>query len=139
MQRICSILALIAILCPVATPVWASATTMPYGSSCHRMPMDTPASAALVHDAHHCHEMKTEQATIPDPGNSPTLVSTASSEKCPMNCCLQSAPPTAAALPTASALPLLYATEFKAHSVAVVFSIPGFSSHTDRGPPSIQA
>src|ERR1051326_6721538 len=39
MQRICSILALIAILCPVATPVWASATTMPYGSRCPPLPL----------------------------------------------------------------------------------------------------
>jgi hypothetical protein len=139
MQRVCSILALIAVLCPVATPLWASATTMPNGMSCHRVPMGTATTADPVHSPHHCHEMEAEQATIPEQGDNATIASAASLEKCPMNCCLQSAPPTVAALPMASGLPLLYATEFKMHSVAVIFSSPGFSSHTDRGPPSLRA
>lgn len=98
------------------------------------MPMETAGTQASGHE-HHCHEM-TAQATGTETGN--TVASTASSEKCPMNCCSQSAPPTAVALP-ASALPLLHITDFKMHSVAVIFSNPGFSSHTDRGPPSNQA
>jgi hypothetical protein len=135
MQRFFSILAILALLFPFASPLLVSAETMPYGASCHRMPMETAGTHAPRHE-HHCHEMAA-QATDADAGN--TVASTANSEKCPMNCCSQSAPPTAAALHTASALPLLGATEFKMHSVAVTFSSPGFSSHTDRGPPSIQA
>src|SRR5690349_13372607 len=114
MQRICSILALLALLVPFASPIWVNAETMPYGASCHRMPMETAGTQASGHE-HHCHET-TAQATGTETGN--TVASTASSEKCPMNCCSQSAPPTAVALP-ASALPLLHITDFKMHSVAV--------------------
>lgn len=138
MQRICSIVALLAVLLPVASPLWASTGTMPYGASCHRMAMQNAARATSAQE-HHCHGMAAEQAKAPEEGNAPAMGSAAGSEKCPMNCCLQSAPPPAATLPTASALPLLHTTDFKMHSVAIIFSSPGFSSHTDRGPPSIQA
>jgi hypothetical protein len=137
MQRICSILAVIAILCPFASPLWAGAATMPYGASCHRMPMEAAGTQAMGHE-HHCHEMAEEQAAATE-GTGTLVASAATSEKCPMNCCLQSAPPTAAPLPPASVLPLLHATEPHLHSGFVIFSSPGFSSHTDRGPPSIKA
>ena len=138
MQRIYSIVALLAILFPVASPLWASAETMPYGASCHRMPMEAAATATPAHE-HHCHGMTAEQAKAPGEENGPAIAATGSSEQCTMNFFLQSAPPTAAALNTAPALPLLHTTDFKVHSVAIIFSRPGFSSHTDRGPPSLQA
>jgi hypothetical protein len=137
MQRFFSILAIIAILCPVASPLWASAAPMAYGSSCHRMPMETAGTTPSTHE-HHCHEMAAEQTKVPAEGNGPVLASSAGSEKCPMNCCLQSVPPTAV-LPTGSPLPLLHAAKFQLHSLAVIFRTAGFSSHTDRGPPSFQA
>jgi hypothetical protein len=66
----------------------------------------------------------------------PVVVAYSASEKCPMNCCVQAVPPTVAALPAASFIPQLHVIEASIHVFAVKFSSAGFSSHTDRGPPS---
>lgn len=131
MQRMCSILALIAVLCPVGLPLWASATGAPSGMVCHRMPMQ---DGTQLHHAHHCHMAGMMGS---DTGDSPIVLEPAVSEKCPMNCCMQAAPPTVAALPPASFLPQPHVMQHSVVVVAVTFACPGFSSHTDRGPPSL--
>lgn len=131
MQRMCSILALVAVLCPIGSPSWAAATGAPSGMVCHRMPMQAGTQS---HHSHHCHMGGMMAA---ETGNSPVISTSALSEKCPMNCCMQAAPPTVAALPPASFLPQLHVMPHGVPVTAVTFATAGFSSHTDRGPPSL--
>ena len=72
-----------------------------------------------------------------DSGTGPVVAAYGASEKCPMNCCVQAVPPTVAALPAASFIPQLHAIKASIHAFAVTFSSTGFSSHTDRGPPTL--
>jgi len=128
-----SILALLAILYPVASPLWASAMEPQHSAMCHRMAMGVAKTSSQP--SHHCHDMAGDDDSARD-SSTPSL-SAGSSEQCPMNCCVQSVPRTAAALPVASSLSLLVAIEASAHVVPVTFTSAGFSSHTDRGPPSL--
>jgi len=134
MRRVCSILAILTVLCPMASPLWASAIQKAHLASCHRLPMANNGVQRASHPAHHCHDMDADESQAPADTN-PSLVSGSSSEKCPMNCCLQAAPPTVAALPAASFLPLPVATRTQVSFLPVTFTSAGFSSHTDRGPP----
>jgi len=133
MRRFCSILALIVVLCPIASPLWASASVAG-AMSCHRKPLHR-AGATPAKTAHHCHAMANMAAS--DNESEPTLNTSGSSQKCPMNCCVQATPTTVAALPAASLFPPLHVIETSFHGLAVTFSNVGFSSHTDRGPPSL--
>lgn len=138
MRRIYSILALLAIVYPVASPLWANAMEPQHAAMCHRMAMGS--ASASSQPSHHCHDMSSQDMSGEDDSaqNSSTpSFSANSSEECPMNCCVQSVPPTVAALPASSSLPLLVATEASRHVVPVAFTSVGFSSHTDRGPPSL--
>lgn len=131
MQRMNSILALVAVLCQVGLPLWASAAETPSAMVCHRIPMQ---GGTQSHHAHHCHMAG---MMVSETENSPISASSAVSEKCPMNCCIQAAPPTVAALPPASLLPQPHVVQHSMHVADVTFASPGFSSHTDRGPPSL--
>lgn len=131
MQRMNSILALIAVLCQVGSPLWASATEMHSAMVCHRMPMQ---SGTQSRHTHHCHMAG---MMVSETENSPIIASSNVSEKCPMNCCIQAAPPTVAALPPVSLLPQPHVMQHSVSPSAVTFASPGFSSHTDRGPPSV--
>ena len=99
-------------------------------TSCHRV-----SHVALQH---HCdgmtgHHHEEDDMSVPDEGNS---VSSVPSE-CPMSCCLaaQAGKQAAAVHNVAIAPELAIATQQQL--AAVVFVATGFSSHTDRGPPSL--
>ena len=128
-----SILALLAILYPVASPLWASTMEPQHSAMCHRMAMG--AAKASSQPAHHCHGIDADNNSAQN--SSTPSFNAGSSEQCPMNCCVQSVPRTVAALPAVSSLPVLVDTEVSAHVVPVTFTSVGFSSHTDRGPPSL--
>lgn len=136
MRRLCSILALFAVLCPVASPLWAAVIHPAQPASCHRMPMATTEGEPAARPAHHCHDMDGNEQ-VPTAETNPAVMNASSSEKCPMNCCLQAAPPTVAALPADSFLLFLVAARTALHVVPDTFTSAGFSSHTDRGPPGL--
>jgi hypothetical protein len=135
MQRVCSILAMFAVLCPVVSPLWASAMHTAEAASCHRMPLGKARPTA--HPAHHCHYMDAAGQQTSNTGRDTAVLKSGSPERCPMNCCLQAAPPTTAALPAASFVPALVVSRTQVHFLPVTFTSTGFSSHTDRGPPSL--
>lgn len=128
-----SILALLAILYPVASPLWASAMEPQHSAMCHRMAMGVAKTSSQP--SHHCHDMTGNDDSTQN--SSTRSFSAGSPEQCPMNCCVQSVPRTVAALPAVSSLPVLVHTKASAHVVPVTFTSAGFSSHTDRGPPSL--
>jgi hypothetical protein len=86
----------------------------------------------------HCDGMRHEHQTEPTAPNSetPSLAAVDSSENCPMDCCGASVVTNAAAVAAATPLPSLVATDQSCGFVPVTFATPGFSSHTDRGPPA---
>ncbi len=57
-------------------------------------------------------------------------------ESCPMDCCAQRSLPNATAIGSFSLIPPLAVTDAEIHFVPVTFTSAGFSSHTDRGPPT---
>jgi hypothetical protein len=73
-----------------------------------------------------------------DVGSDTAMHAVQQEEKCPMSCCMQASSSSAArpVLAAASSALLLQSVTFIL-SESQVFTAAGFSSHTDRGPPSI--
>jgi hypothetical protein len=130
MRRILSITAILALVCTLAQPLLAAACS---GSGkvvpmCHRVQVQQNAAH------HHCDGMEQEEtSSSSDPG-----ISAAGSDPkdCPMDCCAQRHQPTDAAPPSLTILPELTVAGNGIAFISVAFARPGFSSHTDRGPPS---
>jgi len=132
MRRLLSISLVTALLAIPLSPVWAVAACSHASAqpACHRMSMhmDHPG-----HQEHHCDGMSpSEESDATDE----TAVRAASSENCPMNCCVQGQTHSAGSTVATSLLPPLAATDKELSFVPVKFSSVGFSSHTDRGPPA---
>ena len=58
------------------------------------------------------------------------------SHECPMQCCAQAQAGTSSAVASATLVAALVSLQDQLYVAAVAFSTPGFSSHTDRGPPA---
>jgi hypothetical protein len=132
MRRVCSILTAVGLLFSVASPLWAADMGSLQPMQCHREPMQAAISGHSQTHNHHCHEMEDHSVSAPD-GTSIQAVNVP--KDCPMNCCLQGTPQAGTALAASVYLPLLVVTDCSLLYVAVTFTSPGFSSHTDRGPP----
>jgi hypothetical protein len=128
MRRLSSILALVAIVSSVLSPVWASNMDASHPMLCHRV----HSTSAQEPPKHHCEGMDEEQGSS---DGAAAVLQRLTSHDCPMNCCLQANPRTAAALPATHFLPLLVTVENGLRVSSIRFSNTGFSSHTDRGPP----
>ena len=102
---------------------------------CHREAANDPVSRKAM-PAHHCDSMvmEDEQSAAPD-SDSETFVK-AGSRECPMQCCAQAQAGTNSAVASTTLINGLISSEDPLYVPAVAFSTPGFSSHTDRGPPS---
>ena len=130
MRRAISISTALALLISLASSMLAEACMKHTGrASCHRV-----SHAAAHHQ--HCDGMlehRDEDMSAPDQGNSISSVESA----CPMNCCLAAqAGKHAAAVHNVVITPQL-AGAVQQQSASVVFVATGFSSHSDRGPPSL--
>jgi hypothetical protein len=133
MRRLISISTAVALLISLASPLLAEACMKNAGrASCHRV------SQAAAHH-HHCdgmpghHHDQEDDMLASDQGNSITSLEST----CPMNCCLAAqAGNHAAAVHNIVIAPQL-AVATQQQPAAVVFVATGFSSHTDRGPPSV--
>ncbi len=82
---------------------------------------------------HHCEAMQQDE----DQGDAPVLAVTSNSPKCPMDCCTHSYQNSGMTVATAFGLPTGLVTDRIVSSASSVFAHNGFSSHTDRGPPSV--
>ncbi|HEV3317639.1 MAG TPA: hypothetical protein VG488_11740 [Candidatus Angelobacter sp.] len=91
--------------------------------------------------AHHCHDMENmaEMAAPDDEAISTPVRSVTSGSvppKCPMSCCKLAPSHTSAAPAVAVSKPVQAVISKTFHRSDVIFTHNGFSSHTDRGPPS---
>jgi len=95
--------------------------------SCHAVAVDH--CDRPVHQHHHhgmaAPESKTAFSTAPD------------ESKCPMDCCTPGHLRSEATISTHPDLPPPAVSDLNIQFVAVVFTVAGFSSHTDRGPPLV--
>jgi hypothetical protein len=127
MRQVLSIATVLALLASSGSPVMAACMGAGKTVSCH----------AAATQASHCdramHHHHEQQAEAP---GSPGLFASESGSKCPMECCTPGHPQNGTVLASASLLPPLAVTKHKLQFAPVTFVSPGFSSHTDRGPPS---
>jgi len=127
MRRLLSIATVLALLSSMTTPLLA-ATCAGTGKavSCHAEAMRHCDRAA-----HHHHHDEDAQ-----PQSSTSLTAGYNDAKCPMDCCTPGHPQNGAPAVHASHFPLVAVSDYNFFFVAVIFTAPGFSSHTDRGPPT---
>jgi hypothetical protein len=134
MRRVFSISIVLVLLFSTFSPLWAADMDTMQEPSCHRMPMQDASAKhkAKRAQAHHCDSMDM-QAMQSSSGFS---ITPGHSHSCPMNCCIQGAPTSGAAVSAAAFLPPLAVVEAEFEFASITFANAGFSSHTDRGPPA---
>jgi hypothetical protein len=130
MRRSLSITVILALFSSMLSPVMAAACTgTGKAVSCHAVAVDH--CDRPVHGHHHHGaagpESKTHFSAAPDDA------------KCPMDCCTPGHLRDGATVSSNPTLPPPAVNDQKTQFVSVVFTVAGFSSHTDRGPPLSKA
>ena len=133
MRRLLAITVIAALICSMGMPVWASACeSMHKAALCHREPAHNQVTRKA---AHHCDSMDMEPEQDAAPASDSKTFIKGSSHACPMQCCMQANAGTNSAVASAALYAGLVSSQDQLYVPAVAFSTPGFSSHTDRGPP----
>ena len=127
MRRSLSITVILALLSSMLSPIMAAACTgTGKAVSCHAVAADH--CDRPMHHHHHgaaAPESKTAFSAAPDDA------------KCPMDCCTPGHLRSEAKISTHPDLPPPAVSDLNIQFAAVVFTVAGFSSHTDRGPPLV--
>ena len=128
MRRLVSITTIVALMSSVALPLLAaSCPHVKHAVSCHRTEVQ----------AHHCNMKHDHHGDASDPEpDGPAYSASQELHSCPMDCCGPGQRTKAIAAPTAALISQLEVTDHPAQPASVVFESAGFSSHTDRGPPT---
>jgi hypothetical protein len=127
MRRFLSITIMAGLISSMLSPLMAAACTgTGKAASCH-MVATAPSCDRPMHQHHHPGAA---------PAESRSSLSVADDDaKCPMDCCTPGHPRSGAIVSANSFLPPLAVSDQNFHFVPITFTIAGFSSHTDRGPP----
>src|ERR1700686_2274699 len=127
MRCFLSITVVATLLSSMLSPLMAAACTgTGKAASCH-MVATAPHCDRPMHQHHHLDAA---------PAEAKSALSLADNDaKCPMDCCTPGHPRNGAAVSANSFLPPLAMSDRKFQFASVTFTIAGFSSHTDRGPP----
>src|SRR6476659_10007291 len=127
MRRALSITVIFALVSSLLSPLMAAACTgTGKAVSCHAVAMD------------HCDRPMHQHHHDAAPPESKSAVSVADNDaKCPMDCCTPGHPRNGAAVSATSFLPPLAVSDRELQFTPITFTIAGFSSHTDRGPPLV--
>ena len=129
MRRLLSITTIFALIASLTPQLWAAACSdSKQIVACHR-------PSAQASKVHHCDGMA--QTESRGPSSTEFAPAEHSPGDCPMDCCAQRHQPTSATLPALTAVPQLTVSDLQLAIVPITFSTPGFSSHTDRGPPLV--
>lgn len=136
MRRLVAISAVALLMLSSVSPLLAASCEhgqpMP---ACHRVQKEKEQKPHC--EMMHHHDAADDAAEEPAPASGgPQMHGTASQQNCPMDCCQPSGRTNAIALTATPSLPQLAVARQFPSVVSVVFSSTGFSSHTDRGPPS---
>jgi hypothetical protein len=128
MRRFLSITIVVSLISSMLSPIMAAACTgTGKAVSCHAEA--TPHCDRPMHHHHHHDAAPPESKSALSAGDD--------GAKCPMDCCTPGHPSSGAAVSANSFAPPLAVTDREVHFVPVTFTIAGFSSHTDRGPPLV--
>ncbi|HLW52326.1 MAG TPA: hypothetical protein VKW06_05750 [Candidatus Angelobacter sp.] len=130
MRRLISISAICALLALPAAPLVAA--------SCPHARMATACHRTEHAHVHHCETMDDDasvQAAESESENR-VIAGSSASQDCPMDCCSASQRTGSIAVTASFEVTQFAASEQNLLPVPIVFSTPGFSSHTDRGPPT---
>ena|SRR5258708_638138 len=134
MRRILSISAVMMLMYSAALPsVMSAMMANDAAMACHRPTLGTGAAAPL-----HCHDMAAtagDDAMYASPADGASIM-ISTEQKCPMDCCTMMGTAQQAIASAQQSLPAPAVMEHGISIARVVFSRTGFSSHTDRGPPS---
>lgn len=130
MRRFLSITTVLTLLFTVTSPIMAATCMGGTGKavSCHAMAASQAASHCDRHEHHHHAAAETSGTR--------SVTAADSDEKCPMDCCIPGHRASASVAYSPQLLPPLAVSDQNVHAVPVHFISAGFSSHTDRGPPS---
>jgi hypothetical protein len=129
MRRFFSITTILAMMSSFASPLLASTCRhVVQPAACHRAQTQKP----------HCNMMHHhDDSEAPKPESSTTVAAgDPSPASCPMDCCLPGHPTSAAVIAATPAVPTPAIVLQNLQFVSLVFTSAGFSSHTDRGPPT---
>jgi hypothetical protein len=130
MRRFFSITMVCALLASAATPLIAA--------SCPHSKMTGAMACHRVEHAHHCDRMHEDSEQTPDTESSEsTIASRPAAQDCPMDCCGPSQRTNAMTVAVSPIFSSMIVTEQVFENAPVVFTATGFSSHTDRGPPTV--
>jgi hypothetical protein len=134
MRRIFSISAVMMLLYSAALPsVMSAMMRTDAHMACHRPTLGSGASASQ-----HCHDMADmagDGAMESAPADG-AVMTVAAEQKCPMDCCTMLGTAQQAIASSRQSLPAPAVMERGVSTAGIVFVRTGFSSHTDRGPPS---
>jgi hypothetical protein len=127
MRRSLSITVILALFSSMLQPIMAAACTgTGKAVSCHAL--------AVNHCDRPTHQHHHHEAAAPE---SNTAFSAAPDDaKCPMDCCTPGHLRSGATVSTHPTLPPPAVSDQEIQFASVVFTVAGFSSHTDRGPPA---
>ena len=132
MRRFLSITVILALFSSMLSPVMAAACTgTGKAVSCHAIAADH--CDRPMHQHHHHGAAAPESG--PAPESKKAFSAAPDDAKCPMDCCTPGHLRSGATISTNPDLPPPAVSDRKIQFVTVVFTIAGFSSHTDRGPP----
>lgn len=133
MRRFLSFVSIAALLSSAASPLVAAACPhVERAKACHR-PQEANEHHCDAGMAHHHHAMEpavSSEVSI-------AVQAGEQSENCPMDCCVARHVTSAAAVAGTLNLPPLVMTDQSRSYAALITIRPGFSSHTDRGPPAL--
>jgi hypothetical protein len=133
MRRFLSITAIVALMSSSASPFLASVCHhVGPPLACHRTQQHAahcPGMAMTMTGHHH------QDAAAPE-SELATMQGRETPGSCPMDCCIPGHPKNAITAAARPELPPLAVVERVFYAVPVVFTRHGFSSHTDRGPPT---
>ncbi|MGZ4867616.1 MAG: hypothetical protein ACXV7C_10355 [Candidatus Angelobacter sp.] len=128
MRRLLSITVVAALISSMLSPLMAAACTgTGKAVSCHAVVTDHCDRPTHQHHHHAAAAPESETALSAAPDDA----------KCPMDCCTPGHLRSGAAVSANSFLPPLAVSDREIHFASVTFTIAGFSSHTDRGPPLV--
>lgn len=132
MRRIFSISIALALIASAYAPAVmpAHATGRMY---CHLAPHPTSHEAVKTH---HCDSMADMAENNADANSSGELALSSTPERCPMDCCSLAGSIAYAAAVSPAGLSVQITANRTTEYSSIIFAGAGFSSHTDRGPPS---
>jgi hypothetical protein len=131
MRRFFSITTIAVLMSSMVSPLLAAAC--PHSRqpmACHRTQAAQERHCDMMMHQHHADE------AAPAESSAPAVKGVQSPENCPMDCCAPRHVTSASAMAAASSVPPLAVTQQVFQFVPAVFARTGFSSHTDRGPPT---